>query len=249
MSRRKPLVILGVIMDETRIDWSPRSAGSEPSLSWSKLSKKERRELIKEQKRQKQETQIKRANIKKWVIVGSVVVLVVFGIVWMVGESSKPLPGKEVSVLGRSHVSVGKKVKYNSNPPTSGDHYADWTKSGVYDKPIEDGHLVHSLEHGYVIISHNCEITTKNIELRTQNSGTESAEMDKSCLDFVKNLKERVKKDAWKLILVPRKDLDTNFALTAWGRIDKFNIQESSMDRVNSFIRALRNNGPEKTME
>ena len=154
---------------------------------------------------------------------------------------------------GREHVprSEWQKFKYNSNPPTSGPHDAVWTKAGVYAKPQGDGHLVHSLEHGYVVISYNCGENPKS-EIRNPKQGTESAKTDKTdkdCLAFVEKLKERMKKDAWKLILVPRPNLDENFALTAWRRIDKFNIGEASMDRVNNFIRSLRNAGPEKTME
>jgi len=224
-------------------------------INWSKLSRKERRKLIKEQKRQEAAGQKKRANIRKWVIVGLAVLLVAFGIVWMVGESSKPLPGLVLPDQGREHVPQAEweKFKYNSNPPTSGPHDKVWTKFGVYTKPQGDGHLIHSLEHGYIIISYNCEIESqKSIQRlaqdKSQKLATGSAEMD-SCLDFVSKLKERVKKDAWKLILVPRPNLDANFALTGWRRIDKFNTEEANMDRVNSFVRSLRNSGPEKTME
>lgn len=226
------------------------------SIEWAKLSKKERKKLLKEQKIQKS---LGKSNFRvNWTVVIVILILLLgAGYVWMIKSksqtvSSKNLHAKDVPVLGRRHVDVGTKVKYNSNPPTSGDHYEVWTKNGVYDKPTEDGHLVHSLEHGYVIISHNCEmINSKLIPTKSgQNSkvGTESAKTDKECLNFVSKLKERVEKDAQKLILVPRPNLDTNFALTAWTRIEKFRIEEASMERVNSFIDSFRNQGPEKTM-
>ena len=50
-----------------------------------------------------------------------------------------------------------------------------------------------------------------------------------------------------KLIVVPRQNLDTNFALTAWTYLDKFN--EFDEQRVTKFIDAHLNQGPEKTME
>jgi hypothetical protein len=159
-------------------------------------------------------------------------------------ESPKPLRGKEVAILGRTHVKVGTKIKYNSNPPTSGEHYDTWTKSGVHSQQVEDGYLVHSLEHGYVIVSHNCETKSQNNE-----KATSGGQLDKNCLDFVSKLKERVKSDSWKLILIPRQNLDANFALTSWGRIDKFEIKDASMERVDNFIDSFRNTGPEKTME
>ena len=220
-------------------------------VDWSSLSKKERKRLIKEQKRQEIETKNKRGGIVKWVIVASILALLTWGVVWFIKEASKPIPGSVLPNQGRDHVSEKEwvKFKYNSNPPTSGPHDVVWTKAGVYDNPQGDGHLVHSLEHGYVIVSHNCSGENPKSEIRNPKQGTESAEIDKGCLDFVNKLKERVEKDSWKLILVPRPNLDTNFALTAWTRIDKFNMEEASMERVNNFIDSLRNHGPEQTME
>lgn len=174
----------------------------------------------------------------KWI--GAVIGLVfLLGLLWFVKiairESSKPLPGQAVLDQGREHVSriEWEKFKYNSDPPTSGPHDPVWLKRGIYDSPQGDGHLVHSLEHGYVIISYRCGIL----------------ETDKECLSFIKTIEQRVKKDSSKLILVPRPNLDTNFALTAWGRIDKFNLKEGSLERIENFIRAFRNRGPEQTIE
>lgn len=233
---------------------------AEQQIDWSKLSKKERKALVKEQKRQRQEEQKRKGSIVKWVFIGGVGALALLGVVWVAGELSKPsgpMPGIEMPDQGRAHVSQAEweNFEYNSDPPTSGPHDAVWTKAGIYTEPQGDGHLVHSLEHGYVVISHNCEI-------KSQKSATESAEVEgveevgkaeevdnKTCLEFVDKLKQRVEKDAWKLILVPRPNLDADFALTAWTRIDKFDTEEANMDRVENFISALRNKGPEKTME
>jgi len=224
-------------------------------VDWSSLSKKERKRIIKEQKRQKMQTNKKRGGIIKWVIIAIILILVAWGVMWFINEASKPIPGSVLPNQGRDHVPEKEwgKFKYNSNPPTSGPHDAVWTKAGVYDSPQGDGHLVHSLEHGYVIVSYNCSgenpKSDPSADGRNPKQGTESAEMDKSCLDLVDKLKGRVQKDSWKLILVPRSNLDTNFSLTAWTRIDKFDTKEANMERVNNFIDSLRNHGPEQTME
>lgn len=222
---------------------------------WSSLSKKERKKLAKEQRKQQSILENRKSSFGKWVGIGIVGLIIIIGIVWigltLKKESGKPLPGKEVTLLGRAHV-VGTKVKYNSNPPTSGDHYATWAKSGVHDEPTEDEYLVHSLEHGYVIISYNCENKTQATALKKDTNVTSAPgeeEFNKDCVLLVEDLKEKVKKDSWKLILIPRPNLDTDFALTAWGRIDKFNTKDASMERVNNFIDAFRNRGPEQTME
>ena len=224
-------------------------------LDWSKLSKKERKKLAREQKRRLSILDNRKSRLGTWFGIGIVVFIILFGIFWVAAgikkDLSKPLPGKKVLDQGRQHVpkSEWEKFAYNSNPPTSGPHDSEWIKKGVYKEPQGDGHLVHSLEHGYIIISHSCEIKSQITNHKLQKEGTESAETERDCLSFVKRLKQRVEKDSWKLILIPRKNLDTDFALTAWERIDKFNLEEASMERVNDFIDSFRNKGPEQTME
>lgn len=186
------------------------------------------------------------------VIIG---ILLLSGFFWFVRqaikESSKTLPGVSVPDQGRKHVpfSEWEKFKYNSNPPTSGPHDEVWTKPGIYEEPQGDGHLVHSLEHGYVIVSYNCSLQKSKIKNQSSKVGTASAQMDEDCLSFVEKLKQSIKKDKFKLVLVPRINLDTDFAQTAWTRIDKFNANGASMERVENFINAFRNHGPEQTME
>lgn len=68
------------------------------------------------------------------------------------------------------------------------------------------------------------------------------------CQQLKKQLSDLAEeKKLWKLIVVPRPNLDVAIALTAWARIaklDKFEKQE-----INSFIDNFRNRGPEATAE
>jgi hypothetical protein len=121
------------------------------------LSKKERQELGKEKKRQ-EEAFLTKKNKMKSISLWSIPLLgllVVFFYAYK--EFTKPLPGILYEDLGRDHVTDISTYTYNSNPPTSGPHFAVWAKKGVYDRIISDGYLIHSLEHGYIVISYNCE--------------------------------------------------------------------------------------------
>lgn len=173
----------------------------------------------------------------KLIIGGTVVFLLGAFLAWLFIASSEPLPGQKMADLGRGHVPIGENVEYNSNPPTSGKHYEDWIRSGVYETPNDDRNLVHSLEHGYVIMSYKCDLS--------QTVATPSA----SLCDLRKNQLAKIyeKKGKKKLIVVPKENLETNFALTAWTYLDKFNDFEEQ--RVTRFIDAHLNQGPEKTME
>jgi hypothetical protein len=133
--------------------------------------------------------------------------------------------------LGRTHIGEGEKVTYNSNPPTSGPHYATWEKYGIKEKEVADELLVHSLEHGYVIMSYNC----------AKVADTQCAALKKQLTDVANE------KRTWKLIVVPRPNLDVPVALTAWGYLDK--MESFDKTRATAFIDEFRDQGPEKTIE
>ena len=222
--------------------------------------------------------------MKKWIWL--VVILVVLGIgYWVVREFTKPLPGQEVKDDGRTHVADIYGVKYSSNPPSSGPHFAIWAKPGVYDRLISDGYFIHSMEHGYVVIWYDCDkLGTSSIikqvsahdepakestdsgELLMHMKATPQGDMSwftpenppdaevelpesfksDSCKNLVSQLSEFTKV-AKRVIVVPRQNLDTVIAITAWGRIDK--LDSVDRERIEAFIKAYHNRGPEQTVE
>lgn len=105
-----------------------------------------------------------------WVIV----LLVIGGGFFIYKEATKPrspvtAPGETIADLGREHVQDISQVEYNSNPPTSGAHFPVWLKAGVYKAPVSDGYQIHSLEHGYIIVSYNCEKSISDNEFSIFN--------------------------------------------------------------------------------
>ena len=94
---------------------------------------------------------------KKWIIIAGTILVLAALLAWLFIESTKPLPGEKELQDGREHKPDGSKLDYKFNPPTSGDHYPSWISKGFFDEPRADGNLVHSLEHGYVIIWYDCE--------------------------------------------------------------------------------------------
>lgn len=194
-------------------------------------------------------------------------------IVWLFIESSKPVPGQMFEDEGREHVEIGTSVEYKTNPPTSGKHYADWTRPGVYETPQDDRNLTHSLEHGYIIMSYNCGFkmgwikTTFAHGLEEESEATSFAESTSSaslspefstddCHKLVDQLIEIFDaKGKSRLIITPRPNLDARVALTAWRRLEKWNpsisqaFTEDDKNRIEKFIDSFRNQGPEKTME
>ncbi len=199
--------------------------------------------------------------------------LLVGASIYFFKKASTPTPRQTIPDLGRDHVADSTPVEYNSNPPTSGPHNTQWERPGIYDRPLNDRKLVHSLEHGYVIISYNCDYKKisglnfrlvgrvnahvgENDQLLEETSpATSSSHLDLSiwktdsdCQKLVSELTNLAnRKKVKKLIVVPRPNLDNRIAVTAWARLDKF--YDFNENRIAAFIDAYRDHGPEQTME
>ncbi len=242
-----------------------------------KLTKKERKQQAREERQMQQLEQAQSSIKQKWFIIGAVVIGVValVGIVlFKANEPAKPLPGTAEKVLGRDHVNDIAGVTYSSNPPTSGTHFPLWAKRGVYPKIFSDGYQIHSLEHGYIVMSYNCgplakpqsSLTYKGGDPLTTMPGDANQVMEPffpqsmpkeaidppasfqsaSCKQLVNNLATFLN-DFQRIVIVPRTNLDAPIVFTAWGRLEKF--QSFDKDKMTEFIQAYHGAGPEQTVE
>lgn len=205
--------------------------------------------------------------MKKLILITVAIVGLVGLLVWAYIASSQPLPGLADLQPGREHRPETTDLKYNSNPPTSGDHFANWTKKGVYDLPRADGNLVHSLEHGYVIIWYDCQIPAvawlRNPFIRTayadmtgDSEGSPSAALEDLPEAFSSPQCDELKKQlseahgilgSHKLIVAPRAGMGQRIVLTAWGK--KLELTKIDIDQMKEFVSAYRDHGPEQTDE
>ncbi len=75
-------------------------------------------------------------------------------------------PIKHEIMPTRSHVAEGVPVTYNSIPPTSGNHWPQWSRCGFFPLRIPDERLVHNLEHGNIVVSFNLATSEEVDRLR-----------------------------------------------------------------------------------
>jgi nitrate reductase NapE component len=169
-----------------------------------------------------------------WVSV-AVVVVGLFG--YMIWDAVRPAVGTDVPIVANAgdHVSNGVDPgPFNSEPPTSGPHYADEYDAGFYDEsspeaqaPYPEGYLGHNLEHGYVIYWYNCELLESN-----------------DCALLKDKIKESMADNGLtKLIAFPRATLDVPVAMTTWGQLLK--MDEFDAGHAKKFVSANRNRAPE----
>ena len=188
------------------------------------MDSKNKRQQIRERNRKQKRT----ANFI-WGGIGVVVLAIIGIIIW---QGVKPAAGESIPVmLSSPHIPTDTDPgKYNSDPPTSGPHYAEEARAGFFDSnnyTFPAGYLVHNLEHGYVIFWYNCDLLD-----------------EAGCID----LKEQIQSvmdnlGGAKLIAYPWPSLDVPLVMTSWGRLEKF--EGFDADKAKAFYRANLNRAPE----
>ena len=83
-------------------------------------------------------------------------------------DPARPLPddppeGIEVYPATTNKLTEGP-IEYDRSPPTNGEHDPLWQNCGAYENPLNDRHVVHSLDHGIVWITHDPELPAGQIE-------------------------------------------------------------------------------------
>ena len=107
---------------------------------------------------------------------------------------------------------------------SGGDHLVQPSPAGVYtaQQLPPDGQLVHSLEHGYVILWYKPDLTPE-------------------ALDQLKAVTDKHSRD---VLLVPRQSLPVPVAATAWHK--RLLCQQLEPAALETFVTEFRNKGPEK---
>jgi hypothetical protein len=125
--------------------------------------------------------------------------------------------------FGREHTKD--RIKYKTNPPTSGPHYPVPAQDGIYDDSPSASRLVHSLEHGRVIFQFVPEASAK---VRGQ-------------------LKALAKEDGRHVILTPNNTaMPFLVAATAWRHyIGCPRPSDAMFDALRDFKIAYRDQAPE----
>ena len=122
---------------------------------------------------------------------------------------------------GRNHTTAN--VAYEVDPPSGGNHNPSAAPPGIYTNETRppDSQIVHSLEHGYVVLWHGPDI-------------------DAAQLDELRGLAGRYDRD---VLLVPRESMDVPVAATAWHR--RLLCSRVDVEPLERFVTEYRNEGPE----
>ena len=112
-------------------------------------------------------------------------------------------------ISGAEHRTPCSDIPYPHHPPTSGAHFSQWATFGAYDAPIPWGFLVHSMEHGGVVLAYHCESDADCTAIRAEYDALVAARgRDTLCRD--EDFPQRI-------VVVPDPTLPVPIAVTAWG--------------------------------
>src|SRR3990170_4009123 len=146
------------------------------------------------------------------------------------GQAAQPgpavtMPKPEIVSVpdqGRAHVAPGQShPPFNSNPPTSGWHYASTASWGFHNSELTDELLIHNLEHGGIWITYKDD-------------------RDSAVVDPLVALAREFPR---KLVITHRPKNDNPLAVAAWGQLMKLDRYDRTA--IVDFYNRFKNKGPE----
>ena len=181
-----------------------------------------------------------RYKLKPWewgVIGGAVILAAWFGWQW---QQSKSVEAAflELARSGRAslarvetgrsagggHIALGQPMGYPDEFPTSGPHDQNWINPGVYDTVQPPTKLVHSIEHGMVVIYYDAP-PSEALAMLKEWAGLYTG--------------------PWSgVVLTPAPGIGEELVLTAWNRTLRLKTFEAAP--AAAFIDQFRGRGPER---
>jgi len=131
-------------------------------------------------------------------------------------------------------------ITWDSNPPSSGEHFPVWAAFRAYTSPVPRPYYVHDLEHGAVVLVYNCAagpIDCGAIEAQLQQV-SDALPDDPLCTGAGQGVRVRT-------VITPDPLLDVPVAAAAWGWT--YRAQCFDLQTLVDFARAHYGNGPEAT--
>lgn len=183
-------------------------------------------------KRQQRRERDQKQKMKSKLVWGGIAVVTLTMIGLIIWQGVKPAAGESIpEMVSSPHIPTDTDPgSYNSDPPTSGLHYANELDAGFYEinnYQYPAGYLVHNLQHGYVILWYNCDILDKS-----------------ACADLKMQIRSVMDElGRTKLIAYPWSSTDVPLVMTSWGRLQKFEVFDAKEAKL--FYNANLNRAPE----
>lgn len=144
-------------------------------------------------------------------------------------QATTTLLGDKHADLGQKHIATGAQHEaYNSNPPSSGSHYATPAPWSIKDSELPDETLIHNLEHGGIEIAYKPDLPQGQIDQLKK---------------IVAALPASTKFNETKAVLVPRAANERPIELAAWTYTLSLDAIDES--KIIEFYNGHLDKGPE----
>jgi len=209
-----------------------------------KGTKRERRDEARKRRLEEIKRRQRRSRMRKVYTIGTIALVVVGLVAWIAlakansGKAYKKINELALAngcsalenprVLAGSHIQPPAKGSYDTDPPTSGEHYnvagLGPVNTGIHTAPVQNEGQVHNLEHGHIVIQYESTLPPAVLDA----------------------LKTEVKRDPSWYLLAPRENMPATLVFTAWGHMEK--CGSPTVDTVKvlvAFHDLFKNKGPE----
>jgi hypothetical protein len=137
-----------------------------------------------------------------------------------------------------NHVAIGTPLTFATMPPVGGDHYPVWADFRFYGQPLDLGYLVHSLEHGAVVLWYRCANRDACPALASQLEAFAGTLPDDPLCASSPTVRRRI-------IVVPEPALEAVVAASAWGHGASWTCVDTS--KLLAFVNAHYDRATEST--
>ncbi len=175
-------------------------------------------------KRKAAKTTPKQAKIPVWTwFIGAAVILVLLiAALFYLGTQGPAIANSGIEGLvilpdpGAGHQEGD--IHDDNEVPAGGAHNAQWQNCGIYEQPIRQENVVHSMEHGAAWIAYQPELPPEQVE---------------TLRDLVRRERSRQREPL--IVLAPQPGLDVPIVATAW-RV-QLDLDDASDERLVQFVR------------
>ena len=209
-----------------------------------RTTKRERRDEARKRRLEEIKRRQRRARMRKVYTVGTIAIVIVGLVAWIAlakansGKAYKDFNKLALAngcstlenprVLAGQHITPPAKGSYDTDPPTSGEHYniagVAPANTGVHTTPVQNELQVHNLEHGHIVVQYEASLDPAVLAAITAEVNTDPS---------------------WYL-LAPRENMPAPLVFTAWGHLEK--CPSPTVDTVkvlHEFRHLFKNKGPE----
>ena len=164
---------------------------------------------------------------------GALVVVLLIAAIIVLFPRPVAAQGHQVPIEGnRQHVPQGTDMLYRNRPPSSGDHYDTPAGYGVFARQLMVGNLVHTLEHGGIVVYYRPDLC------------------DQACVAQLQQAYSSAPRSReWgtvKMVVSPWQDMDHAVTAAAWGWVDE--MDQPDQARIVAFYQAHVDRGPEDAL-